>query len=154
MRNIEKILFHGSAYTFFLTVIYFIFASMNTIGPTISLTRFLLISLFSFIIASAEFLYLMTELKGWLRRLIHYAVILIAFCLIFILGGFIENRGPETIVAMVIIYTAFYFAIFGITVLLRRSIAKADDKVDKGLEKRAAKAKIKKESNQYTPRFK
>lgn len=154
MRNIEKILFHGSAYTFFLMIIYFIFASLNTESPTVSLTRFLLISLLGFIIAAAEFLYAMTELKGWLRRLIHYAVILIAFCLISVFGGFIESRGPQTVIALIIIYTAFYFAVFGVAVLIQKSLAKADDKMDKSIEKRAQKAKEAKEKNQYKPRFK
>ncbi len=154
MRNIEKILFHGSAYTLLLLTIYYVFSSFNTPSPTVSLTRFLLIALFGFIIAAAEFVYSMTELKKWLRYLIHYAILLVAFCVIFLTGGFIENRGPATIFALIIIFTAFYFAILGLALLIRRSVKRADDKLDRTVEKREQKAKAKKEENQYKPRFK
>lgn len=154
MRNIEKMLYHGSAYTLLLLTVYYIFSSIVSENAAVSVTRFLLIALFGFIVAACELINAMTEIKAWLRRLIHYAVLLVAFSIIFISGGFIDFRGPETVVAVILVFSAFYFVLFTLIVLIRKSVSKADDKLEKISNEKSKKKASDKEKNKYKPRFK
>lgn len=153
MKKIEKALFHGTAYSLLILALYYFFAAVTGNESTVQVNKFLLICLFGFITSTAEFIFSFRRFGNITKKFIHFAILLIAFCVIFISGGFIKNNGPATIFAVIIVFSLFYFAILLISVLLKRFLNKADKALDKAVSERN-ETKQSKEKQAYQPRFK
>ena len=132
MRRIEKALLTGCGYTILILTLFYAFSAISKLtSPAITFTRYLTILLFGFLIAFAELAYNAMNLKKWLRCLIHYGILLLAFCVIFIISGNIKSGRAPAIFAAVIIFTLFYFAILGLAYLIRKTVKISDDKIDR-----------------------
>lgn len=154
MKDIERLFLFGAGYTTLILSIYYAFAAITTGTTTVSVGRFFLILLFGFIIAGAEFAYKTFNFKRVLKCLVHYCILLLAFCLIFILGGFFEANSPSAVFAAVIIFTAFYFLLFAVVYFVRKGIARSDEALESRRKKNSVVSKAtKKQEEEYTPRY-
>lgn len=136
MRKIEKLFLTGCGYSLLILTLFYIFAAITKfINPAITPGQFALIVLFGFIISLAELLYSILKLKKVLKCFIHYAVLFVAFLVIFIISGNIASAKASGIFVAIIVYTFMYFSIYLIVNLIRKTINAADDKLDAKLPK-------------------
>lgn len=153
MEKLGKLILHGAGYTMLYLTIYFCLGGMigTSVGATdikIGIGKFFITLLFGYVIAITNFLFKSIKMKPWLSRLLAYAVSLLAFFCIIILG-YRLNETPARVFVGLIVFTAFYFAIVGITALVRRTLL-ADDKKAKNTEKPVKNSK----KETYKPRYK
>ena len=131
MRRINKIFLTGCGYAVLILSLFYAFAAISKfVSQAIAPGQFILIVSFGFIISLAEFMYEELNLKKTLKCLIHYAVLLVAFCLIFIVSGNISAQKPSAIFVAIILYTILYFVVWAIVHYVRKAIDCADDKLD------------------------
>lgn len=152
MKKIENLLLRAAGYTVLILLIFYIFGLLSDFSaPYIDFPTFLLILGFGVIISAVGLIFTVQKLHFSLRVLIHYAVLLTAFSLIFISTGNISKSGSGAVFVAVAIFTVFYAAIFGICCAIIYAIRKADAKIDKKI-----KAELKKEAKKekYKPLYK
>ncbi len=131
MRRINKIFLTGCGYAVFILTLFYTFAAISEfVSPAIAPGQFALILCFGFIISFAEFMYEQLKLRKVYKCLIHYAVLMVAFCLIFIVSGNISAQRPSAIFISIVIYTLLYFVVWFTVHYVRKAINKADDKLD------------------------
>ena len=144
MRRINKLFLTGCGYAILILTLFYAFAAVsNFVSRSIAPGQFALILAFGFIISLAEFMYGELKMKQALKCLIHYAVLLVAFYVIFVISGNISVQRPAAVFGAIVIFTALYFAVYAIVSLVRRAINRADDALDR---KTAGKAKENKKS--------
>ena len=147
MKNLEKYIFHTSAYAVLITLAFFLFANISGIAvPTISPLRFLLIICFSFVITAAEGLFKIKKLPLPLAYLANYLTLFVAFLVVFILVSDSDKASPAFIFAALIIFSVIYAAALAVVILIKRfakARLKANAKANKG----------KKQGEKYTSRF-
>ena len=142
MRRINKLFLTGCGYAILILSLFYAFAAVSKfVSQSIALGQFLLILTFGFVISLAELMYEELKLKKALKCVIHYFVLLVAFCIIFIVSGNIALQRPAAIFGAILIYTALYFAVYAIVHFTRLAIERADDKLDKRDERKSHKAK-------------
>ncbi len=131
MRRINNLFLKGCGYTVLILTFFYIFAAMSQlVSKSIAPKQFALILTFGLIISAAEFMYEELKFKKGLKCIIHYFVLLVAFCFIFILSGNISSQRPASVFVAIILYTVSYFVIFAIVHYARKAINKADDKLN------------------------
>lgn len=131
MRRINKIFLTGCGYTILILSLFYAFAAISElISPAIAPQQFSLILTFGLLIALAEFMYEQLKIKKVFKCLIHYCVLLVAFCFIFIMSGNISKKGPSTVFVAVILYSVLYFVIWTIVHFTRKVINAMDDKYE------------------------
>ena len=131
MRRIERLLLTGSGYSILILTIFYAFAAIsNFTSPAITFPQYALIVGFGYLIALAELMYNALNLKKWLRGIIHYGVLLLAFCIIFIISGNIKSGRASAIFAAIVLFTMLYFALWGMIHLIRKTANIADDKIE------------------------
>ena len=136
MKRINKMFLTGCGYTVLILTLFYAFAAISKfISPAIAPKQFALILTFGMLIALAEFMYEQLKLKNVYRCLIHYGVLLVAFCFIFIMSGNISGKGSSAVFVAVILYTVLYFLIWTIVHFVRKAISKMDDKLDAKTQK-------------------
>lgn len=144
MRRINKLFLTGSGYAILILSLFYIFAAVsNFVSQSIAPAQFALIVTFGFVIALAEFMYEELKVKKTLKCLIHYAVLLVAFYLIFVISGNISVQRPAAVFGAIVLYTALYFTVYAIVHFVRRAINKADDKLDERTSKKNSETKKK-----------
>jgi hypothetical protein len=132
MRRLNKVFLTGCGYAILILTLFYAFAAISKFtSQSIAPGQFALILSFGFIISLAELLYEELKLKKPYRCVIHYLVLLVAFCLIFIIAGNISAQRPAAIFGAIILYSVLYFALYAIIHFVRRAINAADDKLDK-----------------------
>ena len=147
MRRINKLFLNGCGYAILILSLFYAFAVISKFtSQSIAPGQFLLILTFGFIISFAELMYEELKLGKLLKCIIHYAVLLVAFCLIFIVSGNIAVQRPAAIFGAIVIYTALYFAVYATVHFMRIAICRADDKLDKISDSKKAKANNSKKS--------
>ena len=130
MRRIHKIFLTGCGYAVLILSMFYAFAAITQFtAPAIAPKEFTLILTFGFVIALAEFMYEQLKLKTVFKCLIHYGVLFVAFCLIFVVAGNIKSQKPSTIFTALILYTFMYFFTWTIIHFVRKAINCADDKL-------------------------
>ena len=148
MKNIEKLLFHASAYTVAISVLFFLFAMITGLDDaSVSFGRYLLIFGFGLLISASEFIFTLKKLHTALRYIIHYSVLCIGFFVIFLSvknSSGNSDFSAATVFAAVIIFS-FVYALILLSVKLIKHLS--------GKSKKSKKDTSAKESN-YTPRFK
>lgn len=156
MEKLGKIILHGAGYTVLYLTIYYCLGGMigTSVGATdikIGAGKFFITLLFGYVIALTNFLFKSIKMKPWLSRLLAYGVSLLAFFTIIILG-YKLNETPARVFVGLLLFTAFYFAIIGISALVRRTLL-ADSKSEKNNTNPVKNSKgDKKEA--YKPRYK
>ena len=150
MKKIENLLLKACGYTILILILFYAVAFTGFTTPAIQLPTFLLILVFGIVISAAGMILYVNSLKPILRVLIHYAVMLVSFFIVFILGGKLHTGGSSTIFAAIILFTFLYALIFAIVYFIRRAVISADKAIDK---KSAAQSKRKKKKP-YTPLYK
>lgn len=144
MRRIHKIFLTGCGYAILILSMFYAFAAISDfISTSIPPKQYLLILSFGFVISIAEFIYEELKIRKIYKGLIHYLLLLLAFCLIFILGGNISSQKNAAVFIAITLYTIFYFVMWAIVHFTRKAINKADDALDKktGSSKNAKAAK-------------
>lgn len=148
MRRINKVFLTACGYAILILSLFYAFAAISDFtSDAIAPQQFALILGFGFIISIAEFTYEELKLKKIYKCIIHYFVLLVAFCLIFIVSGNVSSQKPSAIFIAIVLYTVSYFTIYGIVRLVRMSINFADDKLD---QRNATDKKSKKDNNKGT----
>lgn len=131
MRRIHKIFLTGCGYTVLILTLFYLFAALSKFtSQSIATGQFLLILFSGLAISMVEFLYESIKLKKIFRSAIHYFVLLIVFCLVFVISGKISAQSPAAIFIAIVIYTLLYFFILTIVHFVRKAINFADDKLD------------------------
>lgn len=142
MRRINKLVLTACAYSILILSLFYIFAAVSQfVSKSIAPGQFALIVTFGFVISLAEFMYEELKIKKVLKCLVHYGVLLVAFCLIFIISGNISVQRPSAVFGAIVIYTVLYFAVYAIVHFVRRAINKADDSLDKRTAQKTVKTK-------------
>lgn len=153
MRRINKIFLTGCGYTVLILTLFYLFAAISQfVSTAIAPGQFALILCFGLLISFAEFMYEELKLKRIYKCIIHYTVLLLAFCVIFIGSGNISAQRPAAVFVAIMLYTILYFVVWAIVHFARKAIDRADDKLDKRTKIKNAekKDKIKKE---YKPLY-
>ncbi len=145
MKKLENLIFEACAVSVLLTSVFFIFAwiGLPEITPAIQIGKYFLILLFSLLITAAKLLFSVKGLKKPLALLLHYAIALVAFSVIFF--DFSTLNGMRIFI-LIVCFTLFYAAIWGIVIVTRRILARLDKQIE---AKRKPEEKVK-----YTPRYK
>lgn len=142
MRRINKLVLTACGYSILILSLFYIFAAVSQfVSKSIAPGQFALIVTFGFVISLAEFMYEELKIKKVLKCLVHYGVLLVAFCLIFIISGNISVQRPSAVFGAIVIYTVLYFAVYAIVHFVRRAINKADDSLDKRTAQKTVKTK-------------
>lgn len=141
MRKINKVFLTGCGYAVLILTLFYAFAAISKfVSQSIAPGQFALILTFSFVISFAELLYEELKIKKVYKCFIHYAVLLVAFCLIFVISGNISSQRPSAVFVAIIVYTVLYFTIWAIVHFVRKAINKADIKLESRTNKADAKA--------------
>ena len=145
MKKLENLILEACALSVLLTAVFFIFAwiGLPEITPAIQIGKYFLILLFSLLITAAKLLFSVKGLKKPLALLLHYAIALVAFSVIFF--DFSELNGMRIFV-LIICFTLFYAAIFAIVIGIKKLLLRLDGKIEKS---RKAEQKV-----EYTLRYK
>lgn len=131
MRKINKLFLTGCGYAILILTLFYAFAAISGfVSKSIAPGQFALILFFGFLISFAEFMYEQLKLRRIYKCLVHYGVLLTAFCLIFIISGNISAQRPAAVFGAIVIFTALYFTLYAITRLVRGAIDRADDRLD------------------------
>ena len=155
MKKIESILLRATGFTVAILFLFYLFAiATSFIDPLISFPTFMLILAFGFIISLSTLIFEIKSLKPIFRILIHYAVLLIAFCAVFVNSGNLSAGGDAAIFTAIAIFTVLYAVIFALTYLVLRSVKAADTKLDAKLESEKSKDNKKEKTSTYEPRYK
>lgn len=150
MKKIENLLLKACGYTLLILVLFYVVAMIGKLSAAaIDFPTFALIFVFGVIISAAN-LVLYTKLKTVFKVLIHYAVLLISFSIIFILAGKLNTGGSSVIFTAIVVFTFLYGVIFAIAYFVRRAVISADKSLNKLNEKKGGKNSKK----PYTPRYK
>ena len=112
MTNSIRFIFHTTAYTVGISILFFIVASLLQIEElSISFLRYMTIFSFSLVLSGSEFIFSVKKLHIAARWILHYCVLCIAFFAVFLTvqnsSGEYEFNGA-TIFAAVIIFTVIY----------------------------------------------
>jgi len=156
MRRFEKMLYRGAGYTILIMTFFYIFATLAKLESTsMGMGKFFLILAFGMIASFAELVYEIISMKKIFRCLFHYAVLLIAFGVIFITGDFFNITGPSSVFVAITVFTLIYIVFIGIVYLVRLSLSHIDDAIDNRRDRKEKNNEGKKQkSNSYSPRFK
>ena len=150
MKFIENLVMKACAYTVLILSLFYLFGTLSNFSAAyINFPTFLIVFAFGIVIAIAGLLLNLKKLKKWLRILLHYTLLLMTFCVVFIIRGNLSAGGSSTIFSAIIIFTALYFAIFGIVYLIKRTVKSADKTLDK-----YRKADVKTEKTAYKSLYK
>lgn len=133
MKKIEKTLLAGAAYTVGIIALFYLFAAITEfVSPAITTGQFFLILLFGMMISFTGFLCNLIKVNPIFRCLIHYAVLLVAFCFIFVISGNITSGRASAVFVAIVLFTIFYFFGCFVVMLIRKSVNSLDAKLDSG----------------------
>lgn len=142
MRRIHKLFLVGCGYTVLILSLFYAFAAISEfVMPAIAPGQFALIFASGLVISLAEFMYEQLKVKKVLKCIIHYFVLMVAFCLIFIISGKISAQKPAAVFIAIILFTLLYFVIWTIVHFSRKAIDRMDDKLEKKNKAKQTKAK-------------
>ena len=141
MKKLESILLRGCGLTILILTLFYTFASFgNLTNQAIGFDTFALIFVFGLIISlTTEILTLPRPIFA-LRLLIHYASLLIAFCVIFIATGNIKADSSANVFSAVTVFTFLYAFLFGVVWLIKKLVNTFDKRFG-GKKPDAAKEK-------------
>ena len=130
MKHARRILTSGCIYTTAITLLIFAAAALikNAEGikenAAIGGGQFLLIMLFSFLIAGADTLLFLPSLRLPIRILLHYAVTLTGFLVVFSVAGNLKLDTGARIFVSVVLFSFFYAAVMAAVLSLAHALGK------------------------------
>ena len=131
MRRINKLFLTGCGYTVLILTLFYLYAAISGfVSPAIAPGQYALILISGLVISLAEFMYEQLNVKKTLKCIIHYGVLLVAFCLIFIISGKISMQRPAAIFVAIVLFTFMYFLLWTVVHFSRKAINRMDDKLD------------------------
>ena len=157
MKKIEGILLRGCGFAVAILALFYLFAvATSFVDPAISFPTFVLILAFGFIISLSTLIFEIKALKLPFKVLLHYAVLLVAFCAVFVHSGNLSSRGEAAIFAAVAIFTVLYAVIFAASYLIIRSVKAADKAIEAKTQrdKKKDEKSDKEKPSTYQPRYK
>ena len=150
MKPLQKFLYHASAYTVAISMLFFFFASALRV-PSLTLTfnKYFVIFIFGLICSAAEFLFSIDRLPKVARYTIHYIALAAAYFVIFLTvrgadGNYEFNAA--SVFAAIIIFTCFY-------VLIMTAVSLAKRKASRGSKLEKSSKERKPDEKKYTSRF-
>ena len=155
MRKLEKTLYSAAAYTVLFAIFFYVFALATDIdGKSIGVTKFFIILSFGTICAVADLIYSLLNLKKWVKAVIHYGILVSAFCIIFLFGDYFLVKGAASVFVAITLFTVLY-AVFSFTLwLIGKTVSRADDALEAKVSKTAISyPKREKNKESYTQRF-
>jgi len=155
MKKIERLLLEACAYSTFILFFFLLFTlpESDKIGG-VTLGTFLLILMFGIVISLAGGILKLKDMKLRYKILIHFPVLFIAFCTVFMLSGNLWIDSPGSVFSAVFIFAFLYALTFGVFILIKKFVAKADRKLDKSLAKKREENEKKKAESAYKPLYK
>ncbi len=130
MKHARRILCAGCIYTTAITLLIFAVAALigNAEGlgtkSALGVGQYLLIMLFSFLIAGADTLLFLPTLRLPIRILLHYAVVLTGFLTVFSVAGNLKLDSGARIFVSVVLFSFFYAAVMAAVLSLARALGK------------------------------
>ena len=150
MRRVFRLIETGALYTVLITSLFMLFSALSGLSsPAITAGRFFIILGFGMLLSVAGLLFEAKNLPYFVKVILHYAVALVAFILLFVVIGNLAARGVATVFAVSVFFTALYFLIFFLVRLVSRLLEKhAGDTAKKN-----GAGEDKKDEEDYTPRY-
>ncbi len=149
MKRLEKLLYHTCTFTVLISLLFLIITMIGTGAKDLSIgaTQYFIILLFSLIIAITNMIFEIKALKLYVKLPIHFAVLFLAFFIIFANGNaFVVDSAADFMVVFLVFL--FLYALFaGVAFLVIRGVKKLDKKLPETKTKEPAK-------KDYSPRFK
>lgn len=150
MHRVFRLIETGALYTVLITSLFMLFSALSGLSsPAITAGRFFIILGFGMLLSVAGLLFEVKNLPYFVKLILHYAVALVAFILLFVVIGNLAARGVATVFAVSVFFTALYFLVFFLVRLVRRLLEKHTGDT----EKRDGTGEEKKDENGYTPRY-
>lgn len=156
MQKIKGLLLRACGYTTLILFLLLAFLSFNKTDSNlivdVDLTRFMLVFLFGCIISATDLVLGINAIPKIWRKIIHFAVLFITFCIVFMSMGNLWVGNQASIFSAVIIFSFFYAIVAVAAFLIKKLVDVADSKLDS----KAAKKPVapKKEKKEYVPRYK
>ena len=147
MKQTEKFISHACIYTVFISMAFYLFSNfVNAKGLSMTFSRFITIFAFSMVTSSMEFIFSVTKFPTFVRYLINYATLCVAFNVVFFTirkasTDFVFSA--STVFAATVLFTFGYTFVIAFITLIRKFIDKSQ-----------ADSKKSNDSSRYTPRFK
>ena len=142
MKRVENLILKSCAYTVLIAVLFFLFTLATSFTEAaLTIGTFMIILLFGAVIAFSNLILELLPLKTFLKVLIHYATLLIAFIVIFVIKGRISAVNTAAIFSAIIIFTFLYAFFFLVAWFIRKSIYAADKRIDKRHPKKVSEKK-------------
>lgn len=137
MKHARRILNSGCIYTTLITLFIFtvgalIASSEGVERGSLTIGQFLLICLFSFLIAGADTVLISCPFSLPLRLLLHYGVLLAGFLVIFSAAGNLKLDTGAKIFVAVVLFTLAYAAVMAAVLTLFSALGKLAGKRQKG----------------------
>jgi hypothetical protein len=116
-------------------------------APSIAASRYFVILLFSLIISITNIIFEVKSLKAYIKFPVHYAILFLAFYVVFANGGVFKIDSAADFLVIFIAFSFFYVSIATIAILVMKSVKKLDSALPQ-------KQKKEEEKKNYSPRFK
>ena len=150
MRRVFRLIETGALYTVLITSLFMLFSALSGLSsPAITAGRFFIILGFGMLLSVTGLLFEVKNFPYFVKLILHYAVALVAFILLFVVIGNLAARGVATVFAVSVFFTALYFLVFFLVRLVSRLLEKhAGDTA-----KKEGSGEDKKDKGDYTPRY-
>ena len=132
MKYFSRFIYHATAYTVAVTMLFFAFAKLMGVESTPSVTfgRYALIFAFGLVLSASEYIFSVEKLSRVLRYFLHYAILAVAFFFVFLTvrkdsDTFVFNA--SVIFASIIIFSVFYLIGLGLVLLFKSIITDRKD---------------------------
>lgn len=137
MRIFEKILLKSCLYTVLILTLFYSFASIGKLtSAAIGFGTFALIYLFGLIISLTDLVLSVERLRYVFRLAIHYSVLLIVFCIVFVNMGKISLKSAGAVFTSIVIFTLLYGVLLTVVYIFQRFAKKGDDFIESRSQKR------------------
>ena len=149
MKKIESVILAGCAYSMAIIALFFSFAAISSFSEVkLGVGQFFIILLFGQLISVAGFILKNASWHIFIRYALHYLILFLAFCIIFIVNGNIKASGGGAILSAAVIFTFFYAIILLLVYAFKKSISSVEKKIS------TKNPKQNEQNKKYTPRFK
>ena len=149
MKRLEKLLYHTCTFAVLISLLFLMFTLIGTGDKELSIGagRYFVILLFSLVIAISNMIFEIGALKFYVKLPIHFAVLFLAFFMIFANGSAFSVDSAADFMVVFLVFSFLYALFAGVAFLVIKSVKKLD-KTLPSKEKQTSKKK------DYTPRFK
>ena len=124
MSPLKKFLFHSTAYTVAISMLFFVFAAIvNVAELRLSFSRYFTIFAFGLVCSASEFLLVSKKLTASIRYIIHYLSLGIAFFVVFLTVRNSDGRfefNAASMFASFVIFSCFYAIIMTAVIIYKK----------------------------------